>query len=288
MVNFYFWGIIAGGVRKREAILSEKKATTQSVGKVTTRARGPVLMIGLDRPEKLNGFDPAMLKGLAEAYTELEQDDAYRCGVLYGEGDHFTAGLELDKVAPLMAEGGELWPRGLVDPFGLRPPVRTKPLVCAVQGYCYTIGIELMLAADIVVAAEETRFTQLEVGRGVMATGGATIRMVERAGWGNAMKHLLTGDVFGPEEARRCNFIQEIVPLGHQLERALEIAEIIAAQAPLAVAATLVNARVAVHQGPDAAAADFGRIQEKLLSSEDAAEGVRSFTERRKAIFKGR
>lgn len=257
-------------------------------GRVKLTGQGDILMMGLDRTAKLNGFNPTMLRGIAQAYTELEQNDAYRVGVLYAEGDHFTAGLELDKVAAAMGDSARLVPEGLVDPLGLNDPVKTKPVVAAVQGICYTIGIELMLAADIVIAAQGTRFSQLEVKRGIMATGGATIRMVERAGWGNAMLHLLTGDEFGPEEALRCQFIQQIVPLGDQLSRALEIAAAIAEQGPLSVRATMRNAKLALTDGFDAAVADFEPTQSRLFKSEDVKEGVQSFIERRKAKFSGR
>jgi enoyl-CoA hydratase/carnithine racemase len=256
-------------------------------GRVTQTANGKILMIGLDRAAKLNGFNPKMLKEIAEAYTELEQNDDYRAGVLYAEGDNFTAGLELDKVADAMGNSARLMPKGCVDPLGLTAPYKTKPVVAAVQGICYTIGIELMLAADIVIAAEGARFSQLEVKRGIMATGGATIRMVERAGWGNAMLHLLTGDEFGPEEALRCNFVQQIVPKGEELNRAVEIAGMIAEQGPLSVRATLANSRTFLTGGFDAAVSDFEAIQTNLFKSNDVKEGVQSFIERRKAKFTG-
>jgi enoyl-CoA hydratase/carnithine racemase len=256
-------------------------------GRITTEARDRLLLIGLDRPAKLNGFSPTMLQQLAEAYTELEQNDDHWCGVLFAHGDHFTAGLELDKVAAGMKEKGRLWPDELVDPLDLRPPHRSKPVVAAVKGYCYTIGIELMLAADMVVAAADTQFSQLEVKRGIMATGGATIRMVERAGWGNAMKHLLTGDVFDANEALRLGFVQEVVTPGDELARALSLAATIAEQAPLAVRATRLSAHKAFIEGPAAAVADFADTQRTLMASDDAAEGVKSFTDRRQAVFKG-
>jgi enoyl-CoA hydratase/carnithine racemase len=189
---------------------------------------------------------------------------------------------------PGSRRGGISRPKGLVDPFDLHPPLRTKPVVAAVQGICFTVGIELMLAADIVVAANDARFGQIEVKRGIMANHGATIRMVERAGWGNAMRYLLTGDEFDAETALRLGLVQEVVAPGRQLDRALEIAEAIAAQAPLAVAATLVNARRGVTHGPEAAAAEFGAINQRLLRTEDAKEGVGSFVERRAARFVGR
>ena len=192
-----------------------------------------MLAIGIDRPKKLNGFSPKMLVELAEAFTALERDEEAWVGVLFAHGANFTAGLELDKVAPLMRERGSVFPVGAVDPLSLRPPIRTKPLVCAVQGICFTLGIELMLAADIVVAADDCRFAQIEVKRGIMPAGGATIRMVERAGWGNAQRYLLTGDEFGSAEALRLGFVQEVVPAGQEKTRALEIARTIAEQAPL-------------------------------------------------------
>ncbi len=257
-------------------------------GRITTEARDHLLLIGLDRPAKLNGLSPTMLEQLAEAYTELEINDDHRCGVLFAHGSNFTAGLELDRIAPRMKEGRGLWDEDRIDPLGLREPICTKPVVAAVQGICFTIGIELMLAADVVVAAANCRFSQLEVKRGIMAIAGATVRMVERAGWGNAMRHLLTGDEFDAEEAYRMGLVQEVVEPGEELVRALSIAASIAQQAPLAVQATIASARTAVYHGPQAAIDLFHATQKKLLATEDAAEGLRSFIDRRTARFVGR
>jgi enoyl-CoA hydratase len=144
-----------------------------------------------------------------------------------------------------------------------------------------------MLAADIVVAADNCRFSQLEVKRGIMATGGATLRMAERAGLGNALLHLLTGDEFGSAEALRLNFVQKVVPAGQQLAEALKIAQAIAEQAPQAVVATRQNALKALEQGPVVAMQEFISVQQRLSATDDAAEGVRSFVERRPARFTG-
>lgn len=257
-------------------------------GRITTQRIGRVLAIGVDRPKKLNGFSPKMLIELAEAFTAFERDDEAWVGLLFAEGAHFTAGLELDKVAPFMKERGSITPAGMVDPLSLRPPIRTKPMVCAVQGICFTLGIELMLAADIVVAAADCRFAQIEVKRGIMPAGGATIRFVERAGWGNAQRYLLTGDEFGAAEALRLGFVQEVVPAGSQKVRVLELAQSIAAQAPLAVRASLLSSRLAADHGPHAAVRAFNAQQAELMATEDAAEGVRSFVERRAGRFVGR
>jgi enoyl-CoA hydratase len=257
-------------------------------GRITTERLDRVLAIGIDRPKKLNGFSPKMLVELAEAFTALERDEGTWVGVLFAHGANFTAGLELDKVAPIMRERGSVFPVGAVDPLSLRPPLRTKPLVCAVQGICFTLGIELMLAADIVIAADDCRFAQIEIRRGIMPAGGATVRMVERAGWGNAQRYLLTGDEFGSSEALGLGFVQEVVPAGQEKQRALQIAGTIAAQAPLAVRASLASSRMAVDHGPHAAIREFNAQQARLMATEDAAEGVRSFVERRQARFSGR
>lgn len=259
-------------------------------GIINVGVRGRILLIGIDRPKKLNGFSAEMLTELAQAYERLENDPSIFCGLLYAEGTNFTAGIDLAKFVDKMASGQRAlpFPEGKVDPCSLRRPFRTTPLVVAVQGICFTIGIELMLAADIVIAADDCRFAQLEVKRGIMTAGGPTIRMVERAGWGNAMRYLLTGDEFDAATAFRLGLVQEVVPAGTQFDRALHIAERIAAQAPLAVSATIENARTAVELGPEAAVAQIIPTQQRLLASEDAKEGVRSFMERRVAKFVGK
>ena len=257
-------------------------------GRIRVERRGALMLIGIDRPAKLNGFTPQMFDELSRAYQHFEEEKHARVAVLHAFGPNFSAGLQLDLFKERLREGRPLSTEGLVDPFQLRPPLRSKPLVAAMQGICFTIACELMLAADIVVAASDCRFAQLEVKRGIMANHGAIQRMVERAGWGDAMLYLLTGDEFGPEAACRMGLVQEVVKPGAQLDRAIAIAERIAAQAPLAVAATLANGRTTIREGHPAAAAELGPVQARLLSTEDAAEGLRSFRERRVAAFKGR
>ena len=242
--------------------------------------------MGLDRPEKYNGLTPKMMRELALAYTRLDEDPELWVGVLFGHGKHFTAGLDLPKWTDGMKDGRRDRERGdRVDPMALGRACR-KPIVTAVHGITYTAGIELMLAGDIAVAADDCRFSQLEPKRGIHATGGATIRFVERGGWGNAMYHLLTCDEFGAEEARRIGLVQEIVPRGTELARALELAEQIAAMAPLAVQATKASSRRYLDQGFAATVAAFGADQAALAATEDAREGVASFVERRDPAFR--
>lgn len=255
---------------------------------ITTERRGHVLLIGLARPQKRNAFTTAMLAELSQAYAELERDDDAWVGVLHAHGDHFTAGLDLAEVGPAVAAGAALFPDGALDPLDLIGPRRDKPVVCAVKGICFTIGIELMLAADVVVAAAGTRFAQMEVRRGIMAFGGATLRFPAAAGWSRAMKWLLTGDEFGPAEALAMGLVAEVVPHGTQRDAAVALAERIAARAPLAVQATLANARLAAEAGREAALAALMPTARPLFATADAMEGVRSFLERREAKFTGR
>jgi enoyl-CoA hydratase len=258
-------------------------------GGVSREKRGSIYLIGLDRPEKYNGLTPRMMAELIDAFGELERDPDLRVGVVFGHGKHFTAGLDLPKWVDGMKTGGrdrtETTERP--DPFGLARKCR-KPVVCAVHGITYTAGIEFMLACDIAIAADDCRFSQLEPKRGIMATGGATFRFVERGGWGNAMYHLLVIDEFDAKEAHRVGLVQEVVPAGTQLDRALELAGKIAGLAPLAIQATKESARVYAEQGEKAAIATYSAVQQRLSNSEDAAEGVRSFIERREPKFTGR
>jgi enoyl-CoA hydratase/carnithine racemase len=163
-----------------------------------------------------------------------------------------------------------------------------KPIVMAVQGIAFTLSIELALAADIVIASEDVRFRQLEIGRGIVPFGGATFRAPAQLGWGNAMRFLLTAEEFGAAEALRIGLVQEVVPKGKELERAMAIATLIAKQAPVGVRTTLANARLARSKGAAAAAEHIASELPKILASDDAREGLMSFLERREAKFTGK
>ncbi len=256
--------------------------------RIVTERDGHVFHIILDRADKMNAFDLRMLREVAEAVTEYEADASLWCAVVYANGDNFTAGLDLAEVGPAVASGARLFPEGSVDALNLHEPTRKKPMVMAAQGWCLTIGIEMMLAADIRLCAEGTRFGQIEINRGIFPFGGATIRLPQIAGWGNAMRWLLTGDRFDAQEALRIGLVQEVLPAEQLRSKAIEIAKTVAKQAPLGVQATLRSARTAAHEGVDAAVAELLVIARELMDTEDAAEGIRSFIERREGEFKGR
>jgi enoyl-CoA hydratase/carnithine racemase len=258
-----------------------------STGQIHLERAGHVLVIGIDRVAKRNAFDLPLWEGLCRAYGELERDAELRVGVLHAHGDHFTGGLDLPQWAPVFASGKFTIPDDGIDPVGLASRV-TKPLVCAVQGICLTLGIELLLAADVRVAARSTRFAQIEVKRGIYPAGGATLRFPREVGWGNAMRWLLTGDEFDAAEAHRIGLVQEITEHGEQLARALALAEVIAAQAPLGVYATLASSRLALPSNEAVAAARLRPDLAPLVASEDMQEGLRAFLERRPGRFRGR
>src|SRR6266498_4996292 len=257
--------------------------------RITTDRDGHVLLIGVNRPDKRNAFDLAALRQLAAAYERLADDEELRVGVLYAHGEHFSAGLDLAEVGPAVAEHGPaaLTGNGRFDPFAVWGKPVPKPIIMAVHGIAFTLSIELALAADIVVAAADVRFRQLEIARGILPFGGATFRAPAQLGWGNAMRFLLTAAEFDAEAALRIGLSQEVVPAGHQLDRAVELAQMVAAQAPLGVQGTLANARVARAAAERAAVAHLAELVPGILNSQDAAEGVRSFVERRPGRFTG-
>jgi len=260
-----------------------------SASKVTVDRDGHVLLIGFNRADKRNAADLQLLQELSAAYGELESDPSLRVGFVYAHGDHFTGGLDLADVGPRIgADGLDITSKGGVNPWQVSGESMTKPVVIAVQGTCLTLGIELILASDVAIAAESTRFGQIEVARGILPFGGATIRFPRAVGWGNAMRWILTGDMFDAAEAHRIGLVQEVVPDGEQYARGLELAQRIAAQAPLAVQAALANARLAVRDSDAAAEEALQPELVRLASSEDAAIGMEAFVTRKPAEFVGR
>lgn len=255
---------------------------------VIVEQQSNVLHIGLNRPAKRNAFNVEMLEDLGRAYERLERDDNLRAGVLYAHGDNFTAGLDLAEVGPRLVQGSLDWPADARNPWRNDGRPWSKPVIAAVHGWCMTLGIELLLAADVRIASADARFAQLEVQRGIYPFGGATTRLPREAGWGNAMRWLLTGDEFDAAEALRIGLVQEVVEPGDQFDRAVELAERIATRsAPLAVGTTLAAAQRAIREGERAAEDRFVDDVVSLFNTKDGAEGMLSFLERRPARFTG-
>jgi enoyl-CoA hydratase len=256
---------------------------------LTVEQKGHVLFVGLNRPEKRNAFNMQMIRELGAAYGMIEHDPEIWVGVVFAHGEHFTGGLDLADVAGAFGDFDKVVPEGGLDPWRNDGTRWTTPVIVAARGMNYTAGIELMLAADIRVAASDSKFLQFEVQRGIFPFGGAMTRFVREAGWGNAMRWILTGEDFGADEALRLGLIQEIVEPGEELARATEIAEYIATRsAPLAVQGALRTAHLAIDEGHDASVANYLPEIHKLFGTEDAQEGVLSFVERRQANFKGK
>jgi enoyl-CoA hydratase len=255
---------------------------------LTLERREHVLLIGLNRPTKRNAFNMELLVELGRAYETLERDDELRCGVLFAHGEHFTGGLDLAEVGPALADGTLAYPDDARDPWRNDAKPWTTPVIAATHGWCMTLGIELLLAADIRIASSDSRFSQMEINRGIYPFGGATIRLPREAGWGNAMRWLLTGDEYDAAEALRIGLVQEVTVPGAQLDRAIELAHRIATRsAPLGIKTLLTSAQRAISDGDAAAAKDLTSDMVALLSTADGAEGMMSFIERRPANFTG-
>ncbi|WP_061209625.1 crotonase/enoyl-CoA hydratase family protein [Leptospira borgpetersenii] len=258
-----------------ELIISEKK--------------GHVLHIIINRPEERNTFNVDMLYALSRAYDQLEADSDIRVGLVYANGKHFTLGLDLKNVAEFLKKEKKFpLPPESVNPWGTSNRTKTKPVVVAVHGMCFTLGIELMLASDIRIAAKRAIFGQLEVQRGIFPFGGGTIRWPAQCGWGNAMKYILTGETFESDEALRIGLVQEVVEKNELVKRGMQLAEKIAAQAPLGVYATLKSSLDSVTHGELKAAEDLLLQLLALMETKDAEEGLASFVEKRPAVFQGK
>jgi enoyl-CoA hydratase len=257
-------------------------------GKVAIERRGAVLLMGINRPNAQNRIDPPIIIGLGKALYQLEHDDGLRVGVLHGIGPDFSMGI--DPPAFIAAVAAGILP--VKDPdyigvLGLTPPLRSKPLVVAVQGGTQFAGHEYFLAADVRVAASDTVFRQAEVTRGTFPGGGATVRFPREAGWANAMRYMLTGDPWDAQQARGMGLVQEVTEPGNQLDVAVAVAIKIAAAAPLGVKATLASARQALAADETSALAALQPAFRRLQQTEDFNEFQRALREGRPPVFRG-
>lgn len=256
---------------------------------VTLREDGPLLLIGVNRPEAHNLWNLDVIQTVSRAYRRLADSSNLRVGIVHAHGRHFTAGLDLMSVAPLVATGdvNAVLPEDGYDPWNFFGEPCPKPIVVAAHGTCNTLGIELLLASQVAIAADDTRFAQLEVARGIFPLGGATFRLPARLG-AAGMRYLLSAERFDAATALRVGLVSELVPADRLLERAVELARVVAANAPLAVQAALASARAAERAARDAARAVLLEVNASIAGSADAAEGMSAFLERRAPSFQGR
>lgn len=254
------------------------------MSKITTETRNHIYLIGLNRPEKMNAADEQMLQQLATAYAQADADVNIRAVVVFAHGDHFTAGLDLNDLAPKLASGAvSLVPEGGLDPWGITTHQISKPVVMAIRGNCFTLGTELALASDVVIAESSAVFGQLEVSRAILPFGGGTIRFPRIAGWQNAMRYLLTAETFDADTAKQIGVVTHIA--SDAMETALEIAARISAQAPLAVMETLASARASIGDEPEKK--QLAKRLMKLMGTKDVQRGMQAFISKQPAVFEG-
>lgn len=258
----------------------------QNSGTVRLHIEDHIAVISVDNVAKRNALTPELIEQLSQHLSRVDEDDEIWVAVLCPEGDHTTAGLDMPKFFGPGATVKPL-PENAVDPFGLGKRC-SKPVISVVHGMTYTVGIEMMLAGDIVIAADTARFCQLESRRGIAPLGGAHFRYLTRTGWGNAMYHLFLCDEFNAERALQLGFVQEVHPFGRHRERAMELARQICECAPIGLRATKKAAQTYLREGEQAAIDCIPDIQKTVFATADFMEGLRSFAERRNAVFKGR
>jgi len=257
--------------------------------KVTVERRGQIVLIGINRPSIHNRVDPETYLGLAKAYYQYEHDASLRAAVLFGHGDNFSRGIDVDAFQAVAASGRSL----PSDPEIIDPLARTKglskPLVVVVHGDTWNMGHELHLVADIRIAAADTRFGQDENTHGRFPGGGATVRFVREAGWANAMRYMLTGDHWSAAEALRMGVVQTIAPTAEAaLEAGVETATKIAACGPLGIKATLASAHLAIDASETEALSKLEAQYRALYGSEDFKEGRKAEAEGRPPVYEGR
>jgi enoyl-CoA hydratase/carnithine racemase len=243
--------------------------------------RGPVLVVTLNRPAVRNAISGEMMRGIADSVERAEQDDTIRVVILAGAGEKaFCAGMDLRSIAG----GGDVQPpdaflRLLAGEVGV-------PVISAVNGVAVGAGCEIAFGSDVVIASSEASFGLPEVRRGLFA-GSGVMHVAKRLPLGVALEMVLTGDRIDAQRALALGFVNAVVPPGEVLDRALTLADRIAANAPLGVAASKELVRKVAYGSPDAER----RLEEWLavvFTSDDAKEGALAFIEKRTPAWKGR
>jgi enoyl-CoA hydratase len=245
---------------------------------VLTEQRGRVLLITLNRPEAMNSINGALSHGLWAAVERLNSDDGLTAGVLTGAGRGFSAGMDLKA----FSRGEDIGPMMTFIQRGA-----DKPLIGAIEGFALAGGLELALTCDLLVAAKGVKLGIPEVGVGLFAAGGGLLRLPSRVGYGKAMEMAITADPITAEEAAEYGLVARVTEKGEAVNVAMELAERIARNAPLAVAAS--KQLIKATQG--ATEAEFWAIQAtyqgKVFLSNDAKEGPRAFAEKRAPEWTG-
>jgi enoyl-CoA hydratase len=246
--------------------------------------RGHVAIVTIARPEAMNSLTKEMLLGIDRAFVAIEEDPDLWVSILTAEGDRaFCCGMDLKEAIPAMTSGDSL---GYDDPTKRQFTDVFKPIIAAVNGLCIAGGLETVVHTDIRIAAEHARFGLGEVRWGIVPAGGSHVRLPQQMPWAIAMQMLLTGEQIDAKRAYEVGFVNEVVPKERLLPRALEIAETICKNGPLAV-------RTAKEIAVRALGLERGFVLERALSqkvfaSEDAKEGPRAFAEKRAPRFQGR
>jgi enoyl-CoA hydratase len=246
---------------------------------VRAEVEGAVFVVTIDRPEARNAVNLAVAEGIAAALERLDGDSALRAGVLTGAGGTFCAGMDLK--AFVAGERPHVEGRGFAG-IVQRPP--RKPLIAAVEGWALAGGFEVALACDLIVAARDARFGIPEVKRGLVAAGGALIRLPRRMPYHLAMELALTGDPISAERAFEVGIVSRLTEPGEAVAAAVELARVIAANDPLAIDATK---RILAADEAEAWKRQ-AEIAGPVLESEDAREGARAFAEKRAPVWRGR
>jgi enoyl-CoA hydratase len=257
---------------------------------------GHIVTVTLNRPEKRNAFNSEVLCRLCDAWDMIDGDPDVRVAILTGAGGDFSAGADLDRLVGALVSGKpaqDEFEERIRSDFslifkGFLKEYRTKkPLVAAVEGYCYAGGLEILQATDIRVAAEGAKIGLTEVQRGLFPMAGTTVRLTRQIPWTKAMEIMLIGDPITGIEAERLGLVGHVVPDGQALTRARELAEKIAANGPLAVQGIKASA-IAADSLPEAEAyAKESEIGMAVMASNDAKEGPKAFLEKRPAVFTG-
>jgi enoyl-CoA hydratase len=246
---------------------------------ILTETHGRVRVITLNRPEAKNAVNSALGQALTAAMQDLDSDPGLTAGVLTGADGGFSAGMDLKSFAK---EGP---PKGFNE---FLQNGSQKPLIAAVEGFALAGGLEIALSCDLIVAAKGVKLGIPEVNKGLFAAGGGLFRLPNRIPYGVAMEMALTSDPITAEQGHEIGLVTRLAEKGKALEVALELAERIAKNAPLAVAASKQIIRHTRGMTEEDAWAFQGPILGKVFTSEDAKEGPRAFAEKREPNWSGR